>query len=611
MKTFTVPYTSDIFNVNISINTNLTPELSKEKILRCAFKYHCEGKLLEAAKYYRIYIDNGFLDYRAFYNYGTILKKQGKSKKAIYCFINAIKINPNNSIPYYYVTKLLGLTEPSQFRNDELRFILDLILRRKDISCQELFIAFNYLYQKELADYYIHLENDNYIKKLFNKLSNNKLFIIALQRLNFTDVKWEKLLTSIRSHYIFLIANEQSHINESELQFIIGLAHQCFLNEYIYSLTSSEDMLFNLIVSRSIESKLQEEKISILACYSPLYKLLDRIPRIKSFNSSNKLFLELLKLQVLEPLVEIKLSKQINKLGLINDDISLKVSSQYHENPYPRWIYFNPLGNSKYSGIQRINMSIKPNLIKDTFKPDILNILVAGCGTGRHIINVLDYKNSKITAIDISLSSLSYAKRKLNELGIDNVDLFHMDILEVELLKKNFDIIECSGVLHHMKNPLKGLDKLLSILNPNGFIKLGLYSELSRKDVVKAREHIFKKNLNSTCKDIRIFRDDVISGHFPEIVNIKFRHSFYSLSECRDLCFNFQEHRFTIPQLINIFDSKELNFHGFVLPNAIKSKYNHFFPADKKQINLQHWAKFEEKFPNTFRGMYQLWLSRK
>ena len=33
------------------------------------------------------------------------------------------------------------------------------------------------------------------------------------------------------------------------------------------------------------------------------------------------------------------MSKNIKKLGLINDNISQKVKSQYEENPYPRWIY--------------------------------------------------------------------------------------------------------------------------------------------------------------------------------------------------------------------------------------------------------------------------------
>ena len=53
-----------------------------------------------------------------------------------------------------------------------------------------------------------------------------------------------------------------------------------------------------------------------------------------------------------------KYSKNINKLGLINDDISKKVRSQYEENPYPRWRYGNIHKNHKLSLTNSINNEI-------------------------------------------------------------------------------------------------------------------------------------------------------------------------------------------------------------------------------------------------------------
>ena len=50
-------------------------------------------------------------------------------------------------------------------------------------------------------------------------------------------------------------------------------------------------------------------------------------------------------------------------------------------------------------------------------------ILIAGCGTGQHAITTASkYKKSKILALDLSFKSLSYAKRKANELRINNID---------------------------------------------------------------------------------------------------------------------------------------------------------------------------------------------
>ncbi len=56
--------------------------------------------------------------------------------------------------------------------------------------------------------------------------------------------------------------------------------------------------------------------------------------------------------------------------------------------------------------------------------------------------------------------------------------------------------------------------------------------------------------------------------------------------------------------------SNELEFLGFLLPKPVKSLYEKYFPEDKKQTNLQNWATFEEKHPNTFAGMYQFWVSK-
>ena len=63
-------------------------------------------------------------------------------------------------------------------------------------------------------------------------------------------------------------------------------------------------------------------------------------------------------------------------------------------------------------------------------KVEAPTILIAGCGTGQHsIATATRFKGSKVLAIDLSLSSLSYAKRKTEELGIKNVEYMQADIL--------------------------------------------------------------------------------------------------------------------------------------------------------------------------------------
>ena len=82
VKTFPVPFALGEVKKNITITPNTPSKSSKEKIINQAFKFHSEGKISEATKYYQLFINQGFKDHRVFSNYGVILKNLGKLKEA-------------------------------------------------------------------------------------------------------------------------------------------------------------------------------------------------------------------------------------------------------------------------------------------------------------------------------------------------------------------------------------------------------------------------------------------------------------------------------------------------------------------------------------------------
>ena len=542
----------------------------------------------------------------AYLNLGIVLKDIGNIKEGFDSFLKVIELEPTFAEIYPLITRFLKDSDLSKLNKPKLKKILSIILGRNDVSHKELFKAFKFIYVEQLLNNCEALNLDFY---KIESILNEKLFINALKKIIFTDLKLEAFLSKIRRQICDLISKNKETINYSKLNFIIGLGQQCFLNEYIYSITKDEYKSINSIINRCIDGELNEINISILSCYYPLYKLLDQIPSLKFFTSLNPSFNELIELQIIEPLKEIELSKKIKKLGTINNAISLKVRTQYEENPYPRWRYNSYSKNQKISIIQRINDDIKPNYISPSLDNEKLKVLIAGCGTGNQILQTQRYKNAQITAIDLSLTSLAYAQRKINELRLVNVELIQMDILEIGLLKEKFDVIECGGVLHHMDDPSAGLKSLLGVLKENCFLKLALYSELARQDIVKARNYIKRKKLQTNANNILNFRNKIISGELSDLDSLKLFEDFYSLSEFRDLCFHTQEHRFTIQQLQNILNSNQLQFLGFSLPKKLKSSYKNYFPEDNQQTNLKNWSSFEEKNPRTFVSMYQFWVS--
>ena len=99
VKTFPVPFAPEENQENITINTSSKP--SKEQIINQAFKFHSQGNILEAAKYYQEFINQGFKDHRVFFNYGIILKSLGKLKDAELSYRKAIEIKPDYANAHY------------------------------------------------------------------------------------------------------------------------------------------------------------------------------------------------------------------------------------------------------------------------------------------------------------------------------------------------------------------------------------------------------------------------------------------------------------------------------------------------------------------------------
>ncbi len=241
-------------------------------------------------------------------------------------------------------------------------------------------------------------------------------------------------------------------------------------------------------------------------------------------------------------------------------------------------------------------------------------ILVAGCGTGKHAVSCAKrFLGAEVLAVDLSLTSLGYAMRKARELGVNNVEFAHKDILELTDIDAEFDLIESAGVLHHLQDPVKGWRILVNLLKPLGFMRIGLYSEHARRSEISARSFIAERGYQATKEGIRQCRQDILA--LPDDVTdkgISRANDFYTMSTCRDLIFHVQEHRFTLPEIADILKDLGLEFLGFELRDtSVKRRFVEQFPQDPTAIDLRCWDQYEMAHPQTFSGMYQFWVRRR
>ncbi|SVE23291.1 uncharacterized protein METZ01_LOCUS476145, partial [marine metagenome] len=224
--------------------------------------------------------------------------------------------------------------------------------------------------------------------------------------------------------------------------------------------------------------------LAISAGYISLGDWMKEIPDTLNEGPIGTLF----KSQILDSQVEEDLLSGIEVLSSVTDATSVKVKKQYEENPFPRWSVLSPI---KTSTVGETLQSLFPYFKAPEKLFERCSILIPGCGTGQQPIQeALRYPTCQLTAIDLSSKSLAFAMRRSDEYGISNLRFLQGDILNLNEGEGQFDVINCTGVLHHMADPITGWKILLSRLSPDGLMKIGLYSEYARRHVVDVRKWI-------------------------------------------------------------------------------------------------------------------------
>ena len=146
---------------------------------------------------------------------------------------------------------------------------------------------------------------------------------------------------------------------------------------------------------------------------------------------------------------------------------------------------------------------------------------MAGGGTGTmalYMSESLNDTNAEIVYIDFSKTSLSISKRRAKYRNIANIIWINDWLEDVKRLGLgHFHFIESSGVLHHLKNPDKGLDTIKDKLCLNGGgIDLMLYAEIGRTAIYPLQNlfrMIFNKDDHTSSK---VWKTKMIMKKLPE-----------------------------------------------------------------------------------------------
>ncbi|WP_287418785.1 methyltransferase domain-containing protein [Reinekea sp.] len=445
-------------------------------------------------------------------------------------------------------------------------------------------------------------------------LTSDRLLNLALGRLYFTDPEIEKFITLLRKQ-VLLNCISGTYQDQELLELAGRLAMHAVHNEQLYLYDQDEtDLIIGLrnLLSNTLRSKTQPGCAHLITLYA-MYEPLMALPGIERLNGLDvtgwPTYAQVLVQQVVvNATEEVRLMASIEQLSSIADGLPQSAQSDNDASPYPRWLHLD------YNTPTNFGRALESELIgfraPDFFNMGTIKFLIAGASTGQYALKVAGYfRNAEVLAIDLNNRSLAYAKRMAEQHQISNIRFLNCDILELDQLDEQFHVIECSGVLHHMKNPEQGLAALKARLAPKGLLKLGLYSYQARATVRQMRQLIEHYDVPATTDGIRTLRQTVLDGKVPgNFGGLLSSQDFYSLSGCRELLFHSREFQYEPLELKAMIDRHGLKFLGFVLPESVRKDYSQRFPDDPRMVDLSHWQAFEQDHPALFAGMFQFYL---
>lgn len=419
------------------------------------------------------------------------------------------------------------------------------------------------------------------------------LLLAVLERTIVAEPRWEAMLTRLRAH----LSADFASLDAPEARLVQALAAQMLATDYAFAASDEE---LNACPAVPADAALQPAHVRY-ALYRPLAGGCDAL-------SGPGDWAGFLALHLNRPDQERKAAEAIPSLTAIEDGTSKAVRDQYAALPYPRWKATRAIMARPRRAVMAGALAAAPADLPDDRSP--LRVLVAGCGTGKHAVDVATrFADAEVLAIDLSRPSLGYAKAQAERLGIRNVRFAEADILALGGLEEQFDHIEAMGVLHHLAEPLAGWRVLRGLLAADGTMRIGLYSRRGRTAIQAAQA--IAKDFGTDPSGLRALRQAVLD--LPEdhpAAPVRRELDFYTLSGVRDALAHEQEHDYTLPDIQTMLAAVGMRFLGFEIAVGIGAAlYREAYPDDEAMADLTCWDALEQANPSLFHHMYQFWCA--
>ncbi|MFW2381955.1 MAG: class I SAM-dependent methyltransferase [Acidimicrobiales bacterium] len=193
-------------------------------------------------------------------------------------------------------------------------------------------------------------------------------------------------------------------------------------------------------------------------------------------------------------------------------------------------------------------------------------ILVAGCGTAQAAKYAVRYPASRVVGIDVSQTGINHTRALAQKHSLDNLDLHVLPIAQIAEIGRSFDHVVCTGVLHHLADPDRGLKALRDVLAPDGVIDLMVYATYGRTGVYMIQEYCRRLGLGTAPTDINelvaTLREIPLEHPLSHLLRgtPDFRHP----NALADALLNPRDRSYTAPEVFELLSDAGLQFRRWV-----------------------------------------------
>lgn len=178
-------------------------------------------------------------------------------------------------------------------------------------------------------------------------------------------------------------------------------------------------------------------------------------------------------------------------------------------------------------------------------------LIEVGSGTSQLSIMLSHGTNNQVIAFDATLNSLRLGEAFARKYDLPNCNFVLGDMFSDPFEDEFFDVVWCSGVLHHTDDPEGGFEIISKWLKKDGIIIVGLYNKIGRLRT-NFRQFIFRRMRPFwLAKKVIFFIDPIIRAQTSRVK----KEAWF-----RDQYLHPIESKHTLKEILKWFDSNGIGF---------------------------------------------------